>query len=298
MSRRVLTVLIVATMFVAFMPEQTAAQRGLDSASTSFVLPGDRPVRIMPVGDSNTKGRGSDVGSEEGWEQDDPLYVGYREALGELLAAAGVSFEFVGSQTGDGAGPHEGYGGKTPTYIASSIFGLLQDNPADVVLLMIGTNDLKSDDVKEILNRIDEWEQANHPVMVFMALIVNRKTTEVGERYIGSHQNQPGVDTHDFNSELRGIADDRPSDYLAVVDMERGFGIDYREAPAGHMSRDLPHLGIPSLNPNDLHLSTAAKGPGMLSGHEKVAHAWMTALCQELFGCPIVDSFTLVNADT
>ena len=48
--------------------------------------------------------------------------------------------------------------------------------PADVILLHIGTNGLSSDptQVEEILDNIDIWEAANHPVWVVRARIINR----------------------------------------------------------------------------------------------------------------------------
>ncbi|MBA3936439.1 MAG: chitobiase/beta-hexosaminidase C-terminal domain-containing protein [Planctomycetes bacterium] len=102
-------------------------------------------IRIMPLGDSITAGYGADVG-------------GYREQLKNRLSSAGYNAVFVGSQStfnpaSDPGLAHEGHSGWRIPQITSIVTGSLDAvgtsasqiittaNP-DVVMLMIGTNDM------------------------------------------------------------------------------------------------------------------------------------------------------------
>jgi lysophospholipase L1-like esterase len=109
-------------------------------------------LKIMPLGDSITQGQSSTAN--------------YRLQLSKLLSAGGLSAQFVGSSvsnvTGFAAGytHHEGHGGwcttdagticqvgntafgsSRPIGILEHIDSWLNANPADIVLLFIGTND-------------------------------------------------------------------------------------------------------------------------------------------------------------
>ncbi len=91
------------------------------------------PIRIMPLGDSNTTGT---VGG------------GYRSDLWQLLATDGIAVDFVGSNTG---GPallpdknHEGHGGWTIARIDQHATAWLRTYRPDLVLLQIGTNDMRT----------------------------------------------------------------------------------------------------------------------------------------------------------
>ncbi|GGL06546.1 hypothetical protein GCM10012284_46020 [Mangrovihabitans endophyticus] len=94
-----------------------------------------RPVRIMPLGDSITAGIGT------------ATYDSYRRDLYDRLVAAGVDVDFVGSQhAGTGAdNDHEGHSGWTIARIAGNVDGWLRRYRPDVVLLHLGTNDMRSD---------------------------------------------------------------------------------------------------------------------------------------------------------
>jgi lysophospholipase L1-like esterase len=93
---------------------------------------GSNPIRIMPLGDSLTEGS----------------YVpgGYRVGLWSRLEADGLCVDFVGSQDG---GPrslpdrqHEGHPGWRIDQIAGSMAPWLLRERPDIVLLLIGTNDV------------------------------------------------------------------------------------------------------------------------------------------------------------
>jgi lysophospholipase L1-like esterase len=117
------------------------------SVSMRFSTGEPPPLRIMPLGDSITFGFNSAHG-------------GYRATLAGLLEEAGVSFQFVGSLvTNPGALPleqthHEGRRGYVIRSGSSGWDGLHDQAPdflgpsgarPDVILLMIGTNDVRLD---------------------------------------------------------------------------------------------------------------------------------------------------------
>lgn len=134
--------------------------------------------RIMPVGDSITYGvEGS--GGAPGRD----FAVSYRRELAQLFDNAGIRFDFVGSnQSGRNRMSdiqHEGWSGQTSQWIANRMTGFLDNNPADIVLLHIGTNDHSSsvDGVRRILDSIQNWESANQmEVDVFVAKIIDQRS--------------------------------------------------------------------------------------------------------------------------
>ena len=111
----------------------------------------DEVVRIMPLGDSLTEG-----GDPAQPTSSPQSYRGYLEAR---LAAAGYRVDFVGSQRRPAIGgtdpDHEGHGGFTigpdsstlcagcgPANLDAGIATWLRDAQPDVILLLIGVNDL------------------------------------------------------------------------------------------------------------------------------------------------------------
>jgi len=102
-----------------------------DAAETTLVT----PVKIMPLGDSITHGVGASGG--------------YRLELKDLLVPAGYSFDFVGSQA---SGPfeiedrqHQGHSGFKIHDIAAIAHDRVTTYRPDIVLLVIGTNDVWTD---------------------------------------------------------------------------------------------------------------------------------------------------------
>jgi len=111
----------------------------------------DEVVRIMPLGDSLTEG-----GDPSQPTSSPQSYRGYLEAR---LTAAGYRVDFVGSQRRPAIGgtdpDHEGHGGFTigpdsstscagcgPANLDAGIATWLRDAQPDVILLMIGVNDV------------------------------------------------------------------------------------------------------------------------------------------------------------
>ena len=160
----------------------------IDSATETVIV----DQAVMPVGDSITAGRISDaVGPPE------PLRAGYRKPLQDTLTASGATFDFVGSVDHGWDLPdfdynHEGHGGWPPADIAwgqnggyptDGVRAWLDSNPADIVLLHIGTIGVDRSydiDVEAILDEIDVWEASanGNPVTVILALIIDRATIE------------------------------------------------------------------------------------------------------------------------
>jgi lysophospholipase L1-like esterase len=95
---------------------------------------------IMPLGDSITAGQHS-IGAVPG---------GYRIQLWERFHSDGFTIDFVGSQSNGPASledrDHEGHGGWRINRIKTDLVdqNLFQEYPSDVILLMIGTNDVNS----------------------------------------------------------------------------------------------------------------------------------------------------------
>lgn len=135
----------------------------------------DNPVRIMPLGDSITDGNASGVTPIDTKE----YWVSYRKVLWESLGTAGYSVDFVGSlSSGYFFDPpfdsdHEGHGGWTDTQIRDNVISFLTANPADVILLHIGTNGLTASaaEVEQILDNIDT---VSEDITVVLARIINQ----------------------------------------------------------------------------------------------------------------------------
>ncbi len=175
-------------------------------------------VRIMPLGDSITID--DTAGDSRPWS----MRTGYRSHLWYALQAGGFDVDFVGSMTaGQAIVPpfdpdNEGHGGWTDSSIANNVYNWLMSNPADIVLLHIGTNclDESPDDVEDILDEIDRYEtnSGNH-ITVLVARIVNCLTYN------------PTITA--FNDNVEEMAELRilSGDDIIMVDMEDGAGIDY-----------------------------------------------------------------------
>ena len=234
------------------------------------------PIRIMPLGDSITKGTGT---CQEGDPPDpfDELYwncTGYRDYLWYSLVDNGYTVDFVGSQglqfQDDYLDPyhdndHEGHGGWTAGDIKNNVYGSglnwLQNYPAEIILLHIGTNDINglpllSDpndvvtEVSQILDKIDNYETSEgHEVLVILARIINRSDP----------LSDKGQQTTDFNLGLQIMADSRiappQEDNILVVDMEAA-------------------LNYPDDLGDELHPNS--------TGYSKIANVWFAALEQEI----------------
>jgi poly(3-hydroxybutyrate) depolymerase/lysophospholipase L1-like esterase len=106
--------------------EQHRGPARLDTPSA-----GTPPLRILAVGDSNTEAR---------------EFPGYRGFLKAALDRRGIASDFVGSKRGGspaGDPEHEGYSAEGLARIRQRIReGMIEQHPADVMLLLAGSNDL------------------------------------------------------------------------------------------------------------------------------------------------------------
>jgi lysophospholipase L1-like esterase len=198
------------------------------------------PTRIMPLGDSITLGVYGPViaGPEAGY------IVGYRQRLYERLTANNYFIDFVGGESeGNLVLPafdtdHEGHSGWSDTEIADNIYNWLNANPADIVLLHAGTNDLDASpaDIERILDEIDRH---NFNTVVVLAKIINRV---------------PYSDvTAQFNANIEQMALNRIAigDNIIIVDQENAL-----------------------IYPDDIYDD---KHPNQ-TGYEKMADTWFDAI--------------------
>jgi len=130
------------------------------------------PVRIMPLGDSITRGWCGSPGAN-----------GYRKPLYLNLTNHGYNVDFVGGQTdGDFSDRnHEGHdgwhaAGGSGGGLLPNVYNWLTAHPADIVLLHIGTNDITygGQDVNEVNGILNEIDRYSTDITVILALIINR----------------------------------------------------------------------------------------------------------------------------
>ncbi len=213
---------------------------------------------IMPLGDSITydNNSGDVLNPRPTGER-----TGYRQPLWLDLLSAGYNVDFVGSlAAGQTANPpfdydNEGHSGFRADQIRDNIFdgpgggNWLINNPADVVLLHIGTNDISDNQsnaaiAAEIGQILDEIDQYSPDVWVILARIINRSPLD-------------GTTTS-LNDEIQVRADARiaAGDKIIVVNMENKliYSIDQTDP---YSSGDM----WDELHPN-------------VSGYDKMATAW------------------------
>jgi hypothetical protein len=216
-------------------------------------------IRIMPLGDSITRGYS---GSSD--------HTGYRRELDLILTADGYPFDFVGSLVepiglpNDFDKDHEGHSGFTDGDLATDVYNYLTANPADIILLHIGTNNVdvnqNATQVNAILDEIDRYEtDSATTIWVILALIINRNCITEIPPCLDSDQ------TSDFNNHVRVMAQDRivlDGDKILIVDMETDAGIDYNLS-----NHPIPGDMWDNFHPFD-------------TGFEKMADQWFSAIQQ------------------
>jgi lysophospholipase L1-like esterase len=176
-------------------------------AATAQTAPSARALRIMPIGDSITRG---------------PIETphSYRVELAARLAAAGMAADFVGSQH-SGTGPdvdHEGHSHWTIGMITEKIDGWLAAYEPDVILLHIGTNDMPdqvhADAAPALLTTLLQHIAVDRPTaQVFVAQIIASKTVDRNLR------------TDIYNTQVAGIVAAAGSQFHLVDQRDVG-GLD------------------------------------------------------------------------
>ena len=186
------------------------------------------------------------------------------------MTAYNYSFDFVGNllepinQIGVFDIDHEGHSGFTDEDIAEQVYSYLTANPADIVLLHIGTNNVSvhqnANQVEAILDEIDRWETDNETfIWVILARIINRNCITDLPPCLESDL------TIEFNDSVINMVQDRivlGGDKIYVVDMENGAGLDYNLSSAAS-----PGDMFDNLHPFD-------------TGFEKMADQWFSAIQQ------------------
>jgi len=196
-------------------------------------------IKIMPLGDSITFGIGpSDLLQD---------LNGYRRDLWNLLRSSGYDVDFVGSLSNGTfiENQHEGHSGYRDDQIATYVYGYLNDNPANIILLHIGTNGLaeSENDVVRILNEINRYEDNKAvKIHVIIARIINQSCITDNSPCVGSYT------TTVFNKNVATMVQSRidsGDNLLHIVDMEVDAGLNYHlttDNPAGDMADNLhPH---------------------------------------------------------
>ena len=235
-------------------------------------------VKIMPLGNSIT--------FDEHYNDTRPVgdRGGYRKYLYELLSAAGITFDFVGSEiNGQNVFPdpeNAGFPGITAAQLAS----LLQTgyNPIagvqevsgyyldaympDIILLEIGTNGFTTStaDLESVLDEIDNYKtRTGNPAITILARIINR--------------NPYHSPTSVFNENIASMLSARADSSIISVDMENDAGLIYASAPAGDMYDEL--------HPVD-------------KGYEKMAQLWVNNIMQVQDVLPDIPVFISQSPDT
>lgn len=193
--------------------------------------------RVLPLGNSITVGwNGAVPPMDEA--------ISFRDTLFEQLTTEGYLFDFVGHTTAGSVFLSDPEHGAISGFRGQDVLRMLQDGyddlnnvpittpigrpyldqyPADIILLHIGTNDISegeapsADDVEAILDEIDLWElSSGNPVTVFVARIIDRTDSPL-----------LSFQTQRYNDSIDVMLADRADPDVFVVDMEEGAGIDY-----------------------------------------------------------------------
>ncbi len=177
-------------------------------------------MTLMPLGDSITYGAlpdgkgGYDTGSS-----------GYRSQLYQLLRESGADVDFVGSMKSGNLPDrdHEGHPGWTTETLKQHIEVLTRQNPADIVLLHIGTNDIASSSAGSNA----EISAANNVIdIVDRILLLNPKSVVMVAQIINFRSLHNRISR--FNFLLRSMIENRypNSKSVCIVNMEDV--LDYR----------------------------------------------------------------------
>ena len=238
-------------------------------------------TRIMPLGDSITKGiRAASCPNNP---IPDNEQIGYRAKLYQDLVDNGYVIDFVGNQiNGKSAIPpigdpdHQGIGGFKASDVEANITAYLTANPADIILLHIGTNNINIDDpddtitdIQEILGLIDNWENTNNPVTVLLSTIIDRSTKAICDP-------QPifaNPKVTDLNTRINTtVANRKGTDDIILVDQHRVV----------NAQEDLSEDGV---HPNE-------------GGYNKMADEWFAELIDTNNSDEIVSLFETLKCPT
>ncbi len=179
-----------------------------------------QPVRIMPLGDSITAGVEFFDGSVDLPPM--PERVGYRQFLFDRLMANGYPIDFQG-QGGQSAGAaaglvdpeNNGYPGVDIDFLNGKLVELLTEDPVDIILLHIGTNNTPADaaGIDLWLDQLDVWEATNQPVIALVATIVPKRDVVKNDQ------------VNLFNADLRQRIQARTADRVFLVEQNLAVSV-------------------------------------------------------------------------
>ena len=268
-------------------------------------------VKIMPLGDSITKGYAGSYNS-----RGQHITIGYRGPLFNLLVTAGYNVDFVGTRRdGPPSIPffgvpqyydydNEGHSGweavqlsSDATYpqfdMLSHIDSFLVSNKPDIILMQLGTNDLETgqspegvvNDINTLLNKIYSY---NSDIVVFLAKIINRGLqvySQDSSFYQYDSQtysfNDPEAPpniretTRNFNLLLGDNAEGRiiNGDKIVLLNLETAI-TNYNEDSSAFSSYPYGEL-IDSYHPNQ-------------RGYNELANVWFNVLNYYFIGKPVL----------
>jgi lysophospholipase L1-like esterase len=162
-------------------------------------------LNVMPLGDSITRGHG------------DPAWNGYRYDLQQRLAGVGLNPNFVGPWTDGTMGDnnHAGISGARIDQISVAIPQLIADYQPEVVLLMLGTNDIgQRYELDTAVSRLQALIYRIRPpgnpgaIRVFVASVPQFRDAS----------NDPYVDA--YNNAVHAMVDALGSSYVSYVPQE------------------------------------------------------------------------------
>ncbi|MEN8130301.1 MAG: Ig-like domain-containing protein [Pseudomonadota bacterium] len=266
-----------ATGFDSFTYQVDDGNGGIATGTVNIAV---SKTRIMPLGDSITagvgpKGAGCSVNPTEFIPEIEQ--IGYRAKLFTDLDQDNYFVDFVGSFSfGLSATPpiedpdHEGIGGNKASDVLLRIPTALSTNPTDIVLLHIGTNNIRSDNplttisnIEQILDAIDTWAATNNEVTVLLSTIINRSTKDICDSdpvYVDGDE----VDT--LNEMIKDLDSSRPNIKLVLVDQH------------GAMDDPDTQMSIDGVHPNQ-------------TGYRRMADEWFDKLTDasnniDILRCP------------
>ncbi len=221
--------------------------------------------RVMPLGGSITAGVTNGAAQLPVPE----ARVGYRKPLQQKLSAAGYRMDFVGTQPlGAGVAGFDyqseahtqrsvrelamGSKAKDLEYPNTGVYAWLEQNPADFVLLHMGSENLQTasvDDVETVLDEIDRWERDhNARVRVLLARVIDRAPRD------------PRIAA--FNNQVQAMAKDRVANPANPAYPDRIRMVNQQAA-----------LSYPADLSDGVHPNAA--------GYTKMADAWARAIRAE-----------------
>ncbi|MDH4468214.1 MAG: SGNH/GDSL hydrolase family protein [Bacteriovoracaceae bacterium] len=215
-------------------------------------------IKIMPLGDSLTEGGYNSKGNDGEWKW--YLGPGYREELYHQLTSHGFNVEFVGSVTDRPSyflqTQHEGHSGYTVSQLNENIDRWLRISSPDIILLMIGTNNVvKNVDLEKMSSLyhdlLTKILNKNHKTRIFLASPLPT----------GDQTKDPKRETV-WNSEIKKIS--KILESLALARTKQGYLVHYVDMFGSNViipEKDLPDGVHPTKN-----------------GYQKLGRKWFSVI--------------------